>query len=158
VSEAAIDPASEAARAGAGTLALERPAGDPPTDPPAFVISEEPDWNRVELIRRLGCVLVDGTLLSLIAARPRGAAGHGDEVLSAVLVDRDGEPAALGEVRLTTEYDPEGAPRRIGVELFQADETLPALRGAGTFAEIGIFDFFLESIAGFCRYEIVRPG
>jgi hypothetical protein len=121
-----------------------------------LAVEEQPDWTRAEIVRRLGCVLEDGALLALGAARPKGAGGHGDEAVSARLVDGDGEAMEIAEARLTTEYDAGGQPQRIGLELLPAEEAAPPLRAAGTAAEDGGFDFVLDGTPGTAVYEIVR--
>ncbi|MGH8956901.1 MAG: hypothetical protein ACRDVF_18020, partial [Microbacterium sp.] len=80
--------------------------------------SGEPDWTRVELVRSLTAVLDDGSLLVVAAARPAGAAGHGDEVVDAVIVDHEGAVTRFEEPLMSTEYGADGRHRRAGVELW----------------------------------------
>jgi hypothetical protein len=121
--------------------------------------SGEPDWTRVELIRSLTAVLDDGSLLLVAAARPAGAAGHGDEVTDAVVVDADGAVTRFDEPLLSTEYGPDGRHRRAGVELW-GPEDAAALRGAGTLiggaGDTAFLRFRLNGAAGTARYDLVR--
>jgi hypothetical protein len=152
-----IGPDSAFSTAGGGEFAVsaETPRQDGDRSP-SLVVTTEPDWQRVELIRRIGCILDDGSLLAIGAARPRESAGHGDEALSAALADGSGEAVEIGEVRLTTEYDPAGEPRRLGIELLPVDEEAPPIRGAGTLRDPGVFNFALDGSPGVARYEIAR--
>lgn len=119
------------------------------------------DWNRLELVRSLTAVLDDGTLLAVAAARPAGAAGHGDEVVSAVLLDPEDALTRFDDPLLSTEYDAEGRQRRVGAELWSSDEDAAPLRGAGTL--FGTADgtaflrFTLDGSPGTATYVIQRP-
>ena len=120
-----------------------------------------PDWNRIALMRSLSAALEDGSLLAVAAARPEGAAGHGEEAASAVLLDPEGALTGFDEPLVSTEYDPEGRPRRIGVELWSSDEDGAPLRGAGTLigpaADVALLRFTLDGSPGTARYELVKP-
>jgi hypothetical protein len=88
-----------------------------------------PDWNQVALLRALSAGFEDGRALAVLAARPRKAEGHGDEAVAGVLL-RDEEPIELAEVLLSAEYGPEGELRRVGLELYETEDSLP-MRAAG---------------------------
>jgi hypothetical protein len=122
-------------------------------------MSADPDWTRVELVRALTAVLDDGSLVVVAAARPAGAAGHGDEVVDAVLVDADGAVTRFDEALLSTEYGPDGRHRRAGVELWAPGDAAP-LRGAGTTiggaGPVAFLRFSVNGSAGTARYELVR--
>ncbi|MGH2993051.1 MAG: hypothetical protein ACRDL1_05890 [Solirubrobacterales bacterium] len=127
----------------------------------------ELDWTRIELIRSLAAVLDDGSLLAVASARPRGAAGHGEEATSAVLLDADGVVSQFAEPLLSTEYDASGRHRRAGVELWGPDDAA-ALRGAGTrlggaavelggtSLETAFLSFTLDGAPGTAKYDLVR--
>lgn len=118
--------------------------------------------------RSIGVVFSDGGLLALSAARPRGASGHGEEVVSAVLCDADGAPVEVSEALLSTEYGADGVQRRATLELWidEVDGAQP-LRGGGTLissspvrhpglsAEIAFFRWALDGREGLGHYEIV---
>jgi hypothetical protein len=65
-----------------------------------------------------------------LARRPRGARGHGEESVSAVLID-DGTPTGVDDARLSTVYDGQGRQRSAGLELWLPGEELPR-RGSGS--------------------------
>jgi hypothetical protein len=122
-------------------------------------MSGDPDWSRVELVRALTAVLDDGSLLVVAAARPAGAGGHGDEAVDAVVVNGDGAVTRFDEALLSTEYGPEGAHRRAGVELWAPGDAAP-LRGAGTAfggaGPVAFLRFSVNGAAGTARYELSR--
>jgi hypothetical protein len=120
------------------------------------------------LRRSIGIVFSDGGLLALSAVRPPGAAGHGEEQVTAVLCDPDGAPVELSETLLSTEYGPDGVQRRATLELWPDGEDGQPLRGAGTLisstsvkrpglsAEIAFFRWSVEGREGLGHYEVVR--
>jgi hypothetical protein len=60
-------------------------------------------------------------VLALTSSRPRGADGHGrDETVAEV--HEPGGPLALAEARLSSTYGRRGEPRRVGIELWPAEE------------------------------------
>jgi len=122
------------------------------------------------LRRSIGIVFSDGGLLSLTAVRPRGAAGHGEEELAAIVCDPDAAPVEVSEALLSTEYGEDGVQQRATLELWlDGDEGQP-LRGAGTLissaavhrpgldAQVAFFRWSVEGREGLGHYEIVRPG
>jgi hypothetical protein len=118
--------------------------------------------------RSIGIVFSDGGLLALSAVRPPASAGHGDEVVAAVLCDPDGAPVEVSEALLSTEYGPDGIQRRATLELWTDGEEGQPLRGAGTLissssvrrpglsAEIAFFRWSVEGRDGLGHYELVR--
>jgi hypothetical protein len=91
-------------------------------------LSGELDWDKVAAVRVFSGSVEDGGL-AIAAIRPANAAGHGQEAIAGVLVNDDGVER-LDEILLSTELDGEGAVRRIGLELYRADSSIP-LRIAG---------------------------
>lgn len=123
-----------------------------------------------EMRRSIGIAFADGGMLALTAARPQGAAGHGEEAVATVLCDPDGAPVDVTETLLSTEYGPGGVPRRVTLELWTDGEQGQPLRGAGTLissrdivrpglnAVIAFFRWSLEGREGLGHYEILRDG
>ena len=112
---------------------LERldPEAGPGADP--WRLAGPLDPGEVESLRFLAGRLGDGRALAVAALRPAGAPGHGDEFVIGLL----GPPDALerlAEVLLSTEYGPDGLPRRVGLELYETEGAVP-LRVAGTVTE-----------------------
>jgi hypothetical protein len=118
--------------------------------------------------RSIGIAFSDGGLLALTAVRPPASAGHGDEVVAAVLCGPDGAPLEVSEALLSTEYGADGVQRRATLELWTDGEEGQPLRGAGTLissasvrrpglsAEIAFFRWSLDGRDGLGHYEIVR--
>lgn len=88
------------------------------------------DPEELESVRMLGGRLGDGRVVAVAALRPAGASGHGDEVVRGLLGPA-GELEPLAQVLVSTEYGPDGLPRRIGLELYESEGAVP-LRVAGT--------------------------
>jgi hypothetical protein len=111
----------------ADALAALDPAGSGQLPP--WRLGGELDWDEVSELRLLSGRLGDRRLLAVAALRPAEAEGHGDEVVAGASGSVD-SLERLGETLLSTEYGPEGEPRRIGLELYRADGGMP-LRVAG---------------------------
>jgi hypothetical protein len=122
----------------------------------------------VTLRRSIGIVFSDGGLLAISAMRPRGAAGHGEEAVTAVLCDPDGAPVEATETLLSTEYGPDGVQRRATLEVWVDGDDGQPLRGAGTLisaarvdrdglaADVAFFRWSVEGREGLGHYEVVR--
>jgi hypothetical protein len=133
VSEAVVlefrDPAGEALRFEwrADDLASLDPQSEP--GQPVWRLGGELDWDEIEAVRVVSARIDDGRLLAIAAVRPAGAEGHGEEVTAGAI--GDGESfEQLHEALLSTEYGPDGRPRRIGLELYPAEDSIP-IRVAG---------------------------
>jgi hypothetical protein len=67
----------------------------------------------------------DGALLIATAWAQPGAEGHGDERTSAWRIDADGQESHYGEALISTQYDGDGHPTRIGLELWPGEDSPP---------------------------------
>jgi hypothetical protein len=88
-----------------------------------------PRWEELDALRTISALVDERHALLAIARRPRGAVGHGDEQITARLVEED----ALLEVenaRISTVYDSGGRQRSAGLELWIPGEEYPR-RGSG---------------------------
>lgn len=129
---------------------------------PAWRLSGELDWGAVESLRLVTAAFENGRLLALAAVRPSGAEGH-DESPHGALVNPDGDVVELEEALVSTEYDAEGAPSRIGLELYTevgavplrvaADRTSPTRTHDGI--EVTVMSFRLEGVSGSGVFERV---
>lgn len=134
----------------------------------AWQVEGEIDWMAVEGLRLISAAFEDGQALALAALRPRGDAGH-DRDRVAHHLEQSGEPVALTEALLSTEYDARGLPRRVGVELW-AEPGSPPLRLAGDRRgevevrdnevrhELARMSFRLEGAGGSGTYELLRAA
>jgi hypothetical protein len=137
------------------TLAAGESAG------PAWRLEGELDWNAVESLRVVSAAFEDGRLLAVVAPRPAGAEGHDAAEPRGVLVQPDGEVVELAEALLSTEYDADGAPSRIGLELYPEPEGIPvrvaadreAPARAGDGSETTAMSFRMEGARGAGLFE-----
>jgi len=83
-----------------------------------------PDWKRLSLVRSLGLWQEDGGGALALAARPAGAAGHGEES-TAGFVFAPEPPAAvpIADARLSATTDTGGALVRAGLELWEGEDS-----------------------------------
>jgi hypothetical protein len=93
------------------------------------ITREPPRWEELDALRTISALVDSGNALFVLARRPRGAAGHGEEQVRAVMV-RDGEPLEIEDARLSTVYDGDGRQRSAGLELWPVGEEFPR-RGSG---------------------------
>jgi len=89
-----------------------------------------PAWHELDALRAVSILGDPGHALIAVARRPRGAPGHGDELVSAALI-AGGEVQTVEDARISTVYDGEGRQRSAGLELWLAGEDFPR-RASGT--------------------------
>jgi hypothetical protein len=88
-----------------------------------------PRWDELDAIRSISALVDEGHALLALARRPRGAAGHGQELVRAGLLE-EGELREVEEARISTVYDGGGRQRSAGLELWLPGEEFPH-RGSG---------------------------
>jgi hypothetical protein len=166
----ALEPVSPAAELGEVTARICRVTGQvlgKPVEGLGTVgeTRSAPEWEELDALRTIS-VLVDAEngMLAL-ARRPRGARGHGDELVSAALIHA-GELLAVDDARLSTVYDGDGRQRSAGLELWLPGEEF-ARRGSGTAVagtsleleglavHIAIFHWRIEGAEGYGAYELM---
>ncbi len=87
-----------------------------PAAPPAWELTGTPDWERTEALRIIvGAAGDQGVALAV--ARPAGARDHSADAVAVALIGPEGTDSAE-DVHLSTEYDPAGRVRRLGVEVW----------------------------------------
>ncbi len=85
-----------------------------------------------ELARALAIPFDAELALALRARRARGAAGHGEELLDAVVFrGRPLEPAPIQRPRLSSTYDANGSLAHVGIELWESEESELPMRIGG---------------------------
>jgi hypothetical protein len=104
------------------TLAVASP--DAGRSSRAWRLDGEIDWDEVAALRVLHAGLGDGDAVALAALRPAGAGGHGEDLVAALLLT-NGATEEIDEALLSTEYGPDQLPRRVGLELYRADDPIP---------------------------------
>jgi hypothetical protein len=130
----------------------------------ATVTTSPPSWSELDAIRAISALFDPEHALFALARRPRGAVGHGEERVSAVLVT-EGNPVAVETTRISTVYDGEGRQRTGGLELWLPGEEFPrrvsgrAQAGASLELEglevgVAVFAWTMEGREGFGSYEL----
>ena len=132
------DPAGERLRFEwlADQLAIYEP--DPNAEQPVWRLGGELDWDEIEVVRVISARLGDGRLLAVVGLRPPEAPGHDAELVVGAIGTTESF-AQMHETLLSTEYDADGRPRRIGLELYASEDAIP-LRVAGEATAHGSFD------------------
>jgi hypothetical protein len=125
------------------------------------------DWERAEELRLVSAVFDDGRALAVAAMRPRGATGHDADSVAHHLVDA-GQQVELTQTLLSVEYDADGLPRRLGLELWDDAESPPVRVAADRQGGVEVGDdagrrelarmaFRLDGTSGAGVYEVLRP-
>ena len=126
--------------------------------------TEPPTWSELDVVRGVTAVFGADRAAFVLARRPRGAIGHGDELVEAKLVI-DGELADVETARISTVYDGDGRQRSAGLELFLPGEDFPR-RASGTVhagaslslenlrVNAAVFDWRMEGREGVGAYEL----
>jgi len=88
-----------------------------------------PRWEDLDAVRSVSALVDERHALLALSRRPRGAVGHGDEEVTAGLLEED---ALIGveTARISTVYDGGGRQRSAGLELWLPGEDFPR-RGSG---------------------------
>jgi hypothetical protein len=139
-------------------------AADPEAEP---AWSGEVDWSRFDSLRLLTCTAGDDAL-AMAVARPSGAERHDADLIACARVGAAGVQP-VDEALVSTEYDPNGKVRRIGVELWSADGAgtrlaadrageVAATEAGGLAREATPLDFRLDGVPGRGLHELVRPA
>jgi hypothetical protein len=124
-----------------------------------------PRWEELDAVRSVSALVDEQHALLALARRPRGAVGHGDEEVTARLLE---EEAFLDveNARISTVYDGDGRQRSAGLELWIPGEDFPR-RGsglviAGSSLDLGgfqvhaaIFRWRLDGREGIGAYELM---
>jgi hypothetical protein len=80
-----------------------------------------PDFGRFESVRDVSAFFEPGEGVTAVSLRRRKARGQADDLLTAVVFDPDG-PHVVADPRLSTTYASDGAPLRMGLELWLEPE------------------------------------
>ena len=124
-----------------------------------------PDWEELDAMRTISALVDERHALLAVARRPRGAVGHGDEEVTARLVEDDAV-LAVEEARISTVYDGGGRQRSAGLELWLPGEEYPR-RGSGLVVagssldleglqvHVAVFRWRLDGREGIGAYELI---
>ena len=123
-----------------------------------------PQWAELDALRTVSALFEEGQAVLAAARRPRGALGHGQELITAHLLNA-GEPVAVEDARLSTVYDGEGRQRSAGIELWLPAEDFPrratgtvqaglSLSLEGLHVHIAVFAWRMEGRDGLGAYDV----
>ena len=124
-----------------------------------------PEWSELDALRTITVLVDEGHGLLALARRPRGALGHGQELVVAQLL-QEGELLPVENARLSTVYDGDGRQRSAGLELWLPGEDFPR-RGSGSAiagssldleglqVHAAVFSWRLEGREGIGAYELM---
>jgi hypothetical protein len=124
-----------------------------------------PQWDELDAIRAVSALVDEQHALVAIARRPRGALGHGDEQVTACLVEED-SMLEVETARISTVYDGGGRQRSAGLELWLPGEDYPR-RGSGQViagssldldglhVHVAVFRWRLDGREGIGAYELM---
>ena len=127
--------------------------------------SVPPRWEKLDARRSVSALVDDQHALLALARRPRGAVGHGDEDVTARLVEDDAV-LAVESARISTVYDGSGRQRSAGLELWLPGEDYPR-RGSGLViagssldldgleVHVAVFRWRLDGREGIGAYELM---
>ncbi len=124
-----------------------------------------PRWEELDAVRSVSALVDEQHALLALARRPRGAVGHGDEEVTARLLEEE-TVLDVENARISTVYDGDGRQRSAGLELWIPGEDFPR-RGsglviAGSSLDLGgfqvhaaIFRWRLDGREGIGAYELM---
>jgi hypothetical protein len=124
-----------------------------------------PRWEELDALRSISALVDERHALLALARRPRDAMGHGDEVVTARLVEDDAV-LHVENARISTVYDSGGRQRSAGLELWVPGEDYPR-RGSGQViagsslaldglqVHVAIFRWRLDGREGIGAYELM---
>jgi hypothetical protein len=132
---------------------------------------EAPAWAELDAVRLVTALFDDGHAVLLAARRPRGAIGHGQELVRAHLLAGE-ELLTVEDARISTVYDAQGRQRSVGLELWLPGEDFPrrasgsvraglSLALEGLRVDAGVVAWRMEGRDGAGSYEITvrdEPG
>ena len=126
--------------------------------------SHPPQWEDLDAVRNVTAMFGPAHAVVALARRPRGAPGHGEELVVARVV-ADGEALGVEDARLSTVYDGDARPRTAGLELWMPGEEFPrrafgsAIAGVslaleGLEAHVAVFSWRMAGSEGVGLYEL----
>ncbi|HEX8649046.1 MAG TPA: hypothetical protein VF715_19295 [Thermoleophilaceae bacterium] len=130
-----------------------------------------PAWAELDAVRLVSAVFDSEHAVIAAARRPRGAKGHGQELVTAHLFS-GGQLLAVENGRISTVYDAQGRQRSVGLELWLPGEDFPrrasgsvraglTLGLEGLRVDAGLVAWRMEGRDGAGAYEITvraEPG
>jgi hypothetical protein len=124
-----------------------------------------PRWEELDAVRSISALVDERHALLVLARRPRGAVGHGEEEVTARLIEDDAV-VAVENARISTVYDGGGRQRSAGLELWVPGEDYPrrasgqVIAGSsldldGLQVHAAVFRWRLDGREGIGAYELM---
>jgi hypothetical protein len=166
----ALEPVSEAAELGGVRARVVRVRGEAAGRQVECLgtVSETtvaPRWDELDSIRTISALVDEEHALLAVARRPRGAVGHGQELVRAKLLD-EGALLEVEDARISTVYDGGRRQQSAGLELWLPGEEYPR-RGSGQViagssldleglqVHVAVFRWRLDGREGVGAYELM---
>ena len=126
--------------------------------------TEPPAWSELDAVRGITALFDRERAVFVLARRPRGVLGHGQELVEGALL-LDGELSTVDNTRLSTVYDGDGRQRSAGLELWLPAEDFPrrvsgsvtagaSLSLEGLRVNAAVFRWQMEGREGIGLYEL----
>jgi hypothetical protein len=124
-----------------------------------------PAWSELDALRAVSAIFDVEHAVLAVARRPRGALGHGQEEVSARILQGE-QLLEVEEARISTVYDADGRQRSAGLELWVPGEDYPR-RGSGLViagssldldglqVHVAVFRWRLDGREGIGSYELM---
>jgi len=168
--ELTFTPVSEPAELGGSATTVCRVAGtlgDARLDCLGTATETEtpPEWAELDALRAISAIFDAEHAVLALARRPRGALGHGQEEITARLLQA-GQLLEVETARISTVYDGEGRQRSAGLELWLPGEDFPrrasgsvqagaSLTLEGLRVNAAVFAWAMEGREGAGAYDLV---
>lgn len=126
---------------------------------------QTPAWGELAAIRVISAVADAQNAAFCLAERPRGALGHGDELVTAAVVSQ-GTSFQTNDARISTVYDSEGRQRSASAEIWINSEDFPRRLSGWRLAQASVmlgelqlnssvFAWRLQGVEAVGAYEIL---
>jgi hypothetical protein len=126
--------------------------------------TEAPAWEELDALRLVSAIFDEERAVLLAARRPRGAVGHGDDVVHAHVLSGE-QILEVEDARISTVYDEQGRQRTVGLELWLPNEDFPrrasgSVRAGMTLSldplrvDVAVVAWRMEGRDGIGAYEI----
>jgi hypothetical protein len=123
-----------------------------------------PEWAELDVLRAISALFDEENAVLAVGRRPRGALGHGEELVTGWLLT-GGELRSVEDARISTVYNGDGRQRSAGLELWLPGEDFPRRAAgevaAGTTLELpgllvnaSVFRWRMEGREGIGAYEL----
>lgn len=125
-------------------------------------------WNAIARWRNLYAVSLEGQAISVAGALPNGSEGHEQELRTAYALDLQEAPP-FEDIRVSTVFDDDGFPTKVGLELWRPDDEYPRRLGgelicgsrmerSGHELVVSFFRWSIDGEPAYGCYELARSA